>query len=331
MRRLALLFLIACGSSHSSTTTDGPPGGGDGPPGGSGDARTDGSSAAKRTIFVIPMENEPSSAIYGNTTDAPYINGLMPMAAYATKFQDELPALPSEPHYIWMEAGTNQFSDTTFTNDNDPSSSHSTSSTAHLTAQLNTANVSWMSYQQGMTANTCPVSSTGEYAAKHDPMVFFQDIAGSPPSSSNAGCKAHHKPYSQFATDLMNPANMAQYVFITPDLCHDMHGDLGCPQGTATAANIQAGDTFLSQELPRILDYANANDGVVLIIWDEGDSSNLIPFLALGPRIKTGPSGTTYSHSSQVKSIEEILGVPVLSTVSSANDFADMFKTGMFP
>jgi hypothetical protein len=328
MRRLFLLFLVACGSSHPATidgsSIDGPydPG---------GDAGSDAATAVKRTIFVIPFENEPSSAIYGNTTDAPYINGLMPSSAYATMFQDELPALPSEPHYIWMEAGTNQFSDITFTNDNDPSSSHSTSSTEHLTTQLDAAGVTWMSYQQGITAGTCPVRSTGEYAAKHDPMVFFQDVAGSPPSSSNTACAAHHKPYSAFATDLMTPETMAQYVFITPDLCHDMHGDSGCPQGTNTAANIQAGDTFLAQELPRIVDYANAHDGVVLVVWDEGDNSNLVPFLALGPRIKIGASATTYSHSSQVKSIEEILGVPALSTVSSANDFADLFQPGMFP
>ena len=77
------------------------------------------------------MENEPSSAIYGSS-NAPYINSLMASAAYATKFQDELPSLPSEPHYIWMEAGTNSFDDATFTNDNNPSGSHSTSSTEHL-------------------------------------------------------------------------------------------------------------------------------------------------------------------------------------------------------
>jgi len=330
MRRTALLFLVACSASHSATI-DGPPGSGDGPPGSHDGAVDSPPGTMKRTIFVIPMENEPSSAIYGNTTDAPYINGLMPMAAYATKFQDELPALPSEPHYIWMEAGTNAFTDITFSNDNDPSSSHSTSSTAHLTAQLDTAGVSWMSYQQGITAGTCPVSTSGVFAPKHDPTVFFQDIAGSPPKSTTAGCIAHHKPYTAFAADLMQPATMAQYVFITPDLCHDMHGDASCPQGTNVAMNIQAGDTWLSTELPRILDYANAHDGVVLIVWDEGDSSNLVPFLALGPRIKTGPSATTYSHSSQLKSIEEILGVPVLPSVTSANDFADLFKPGMFP
>ena len=46
---------------------------------------------------------------------------------------------------------------------------------------------------------------------------------------------------------------------------------------------------------------------------------------------KPGSYSTTYSHSSQLKSVEEILGVPVLPTVSSANDFSDLFKPGMFP
>src|SRR5439155_2413439 len=91
-----------------------------------GDAMPDTPAAAHHTVFVIPMENEPSSMIYGNTTDAPYINSLLPTAASASKFGDELPSLPSEPHYIWMEAGTNAFTDFTFLSDADPSSSHST-------------------------------------------------------------------------------------------------------------------------------------------------------------------------------------------------------------
>src|SRR3569623_2039556 len=108
--------------------------------------------------LVIPMENEPSSAIYCNKTNAPYINSLLSQAAYATKFQDELPALVSEPHYVWMEAGTNQFTDVTFTTDAVPSATHSTSSSQHLTTQLDAAHISWMSYQQGIAANPCPVA-----------------------------------------------------------------------------------------------------------------------------------------------------------------------------
>jgi hypothetical protein len=299
------------------------------------DARgsADAGMASARTIFVIPMENESSSAIYGNT-NAPYINNtLMPMSAYATAFMDELPSsIPSEPHYVWMEAGTNSFADKTFSTDSDASSSNSTSSTAHLVTQLRAANIGWTSYQEGITAGTCPIASISGtfYAAKHDPFVFFQDVSGSPPSSSSAYCIAHHKPYSSFAGDLAG-GTLPPFVFITPDLCHDMHGASACPSGTNVSANIKAGDTWLSNELPAILAYANAHDSVIYIVWDEGSSNQTIPFLVLGPHVKPGASGTTYTHSSQLKSIEEQLGVSVLPAVSSANDFAGMFQAGQFP
>jgi hypothetical protein len=336
-----LLLIAACGSSNSKKS------GADAP--GSGDANQmhmdgttmtdatlngDATTGVHHTVFVIPMENESSSVIYGDGSGAPYINNtLMPAAAYATNFKDELVAsIPSEPHYVWMEAGTNTFSDHTFTTDNDASAANSTNSTAHLVTQLDTAGIGWISYQEGITAGTCPISSDSGtfYAAKHDPFVFFQDISGNPPSSANSSCAAHHKPYSSFAADLA-AGNLPPYVFITPNLCHDMHGASGCPSGTNVKANIKAGDTWLSQELPNILSYANSHDGVVYVIWDEGSSNQLIPFLLLGPHAKTGPSSTAYTHSSLLKSIEEQLGVPVLSTVSSANDFAGMFQTGFFP
>src|SRR3954452_17904826 len=89
-------------------------------------------------VFVIAMENHDASQIYGNTTNAPYINNtLIPSYAHATNFNDPLAlSIPSEPHYVYMEAGTNAFSDHTFTSDSDPSSTNSTSSTAHLVTQI---------------------------------------------------------------------------------------------------------------------------------------------------------------------------------------------------
>jgi hypothetical protein len=283
-----------------------------------------------RTIFVIPMENKANSQIYGNTSDAPFINGLMgSSAAHATKFGDALPSLPSEPHYVWMEAGTNAFSDKTFTSDSDSSSGNSTASTEHLVTQLTAAGVPWMSYQEGITAGTCPISSTGHYVAKHNPFVFFQDVAGNPPSSSNAGCIQHHRPYSSFAGDLA--AGLTGFVFITPDECHDMHGALSCPSGIFDAANIKAGDTWLSQELPRIIQYTQDHaDAVIFLTWDEGNSSNLIPFLALGQHVRAGHTSTvTYSHSSLLKSIEQLLDVPVLPKVADATNFKDLFVDGV--
>src|SRR5262249_45223486 len=125
--------------------------------------------------------------------------------------------------------------------------------------------------------------------------------------------------------------SMPSYVFITPNLCNDMHGALGCPGNGTNGANIHDGDTWLSNELPAILTYANAHDSVVYLVWDEGSTTQTVPFLAFGPHSKTGLSATAYSMSSLLKSIEEQLGVPVLSTVTSANDFAPMFQPGAFP
>ncbi len=86
---------------------------------------TSGSAAGAHTqvVFVIAFENESQDAVYGNSS-APYINKqLIPQYARGMAFTDPLPdSIPSEPHYVWMEAGTNAFSDATFTDDSDPDS-----------------------------------------------------------------------------------------------------------------------------------------------------------------------------------------------------------------
>ena len=103
---------------------------------------------ALKHVIVIAMENtnaEPHNGapfIYGNVTDAPYINGeLLPRYAHAANFRDTLRlSVPSEPHYVLMEAGTNVFADFTFGGetlaDGDPSAQRSTASTDHLVSQI---------------------------------------------------------------------------------------------------------------------------------------------------------------------------------------------------
>ncbi|HEX4446250.1 MAG TPA: alkaline phosphatase family protein, partial [Polyangiaceae bacterium] len=244
-----------------------------------------GAAGPVKYVFVVAMENHDSAEIIGNMADAPYINGtLLPCFASTSNFNDPLPlAIPSEPHYVYMEAGTNAFADATFTSDNDPSAGNSTASTLHLSTQLTASGVTWRSYQEGLDAaatGACPIDSSGFYAAKHDPFVFFQDVVGSPPSASNAGCAAHHKAFSALAGDLSaGVGSVAQYNFITPNLCDDMHGAGGC----ANSNTIQAGDTWLSTNLPPMIAFANAHSGVIFLVWDEGDQTLKIPFVAIGP------------------------------------------------
>ena len=287
--------------------------------------------SAIKHVFVIAMENHGASSIYGNMASAPYINTtLLPSYGRATSFVDKLPTLPSEPHYVWMEAGTNAFSDHTFTTDNNPSSTNSTASTKHLTAQIKTAGSSWMSYQEGInsTTGTCPIKGSGNYAPKHDPFVFFRDVSGATPSKTNAYCTAHHKALTKLAGDLANDT-VAAYNFITPNLCHDMHSN-SC---AGSSDPIKQGDDWLAANVPAIIDYVNAHDGVLWIVWDEPEgSTGTIPLIVVGPHVRANHASTiTYSHGSLVRSVEEILELPTLSAVSNANDFNDFFASGFYP
>jgi hypothetical protein len=70
----------------------------------------------------------------------------------------------------------------------------------------------------------------------------------------------------------------------------------------------------------------------IVIEWDEGSSTLKMPFLAIGPGVKVGYTGTvSYNHASIIKSAEAILGLPTLSKVSSANTLSDLFKSGQYP
>jgi phosphatidylinositol-3-phosphatase len=298
------------------------------------------SSASLKHVIVIVMENTNAEQhgdapfIYGNTKDAPYINGdLMPRYAHAVNFADRLAlAVPSEPHYVLMDAGTNIFSDFTFGDDAladaDPSASRSTASHEHLAAQIEATGgrVSWMSYQEGMSAESgaCPVDSSRatHYGAKHDPFVFFQDVSGNPPSKDNAHCAAHHRPFSALAAD-MSANRLASYVFITPNLCHDMHDKCG------NKSRVKNGDDWLRAELPAMIAYANAHSGVIFLAWDEGHETRKIPFLAVGPDVKKGFAGKKlYDHGSMIKTVEKIFGLPVLEAVKGSRDLGGLFADG---
>jgi len=284
------------------------------------------------------MENHNWDQITGDQA-ATYINRtILPMSSYATNYKGPVykgnTVHPSEPNYIWLEAGTNHdlangAGRTSFTTDNDPSATNQSTSNQHLVSLLNAAGISWKAYVENIDAGVCPLKSSGLFAAKHTPMLFFTDV------TSNAGfCASHVVPFSELATDLASAATMPRYAFITPNLCNDMHNSTGC----ASSDSIVNGDTWLRDNLPTILkSQAYRDGGAVFISWDESEialncvlSNCPIGMIVLSPRAKGGGyhNSIAYDHSSTLKTIEEIFGVtPMLGAAANATDLSDLFAS----
>src|SRR5579862_2032196 len=243
-----------------------------------------------KTVFVIAMENhnwtQPANQFGGGTQqiyqniNAPFINSLVngtgfaivdgsvinisEQVAYATAYHNALatpsgnnPHIhPSEPNYLWSEAGTN-FG---VFDDNDPFAAVNPSNqntTQHLSGLLAKTKKTWRSYQEDIdltTSNgqltnvplpedqwTVPLSSFSgvfgsglnqyngsnqyNYAAKHNPMVFFTDTNGGNDATPENPLSSNYAPLQQLFTDLANDA-VADYNWITPDQYNDMHTSL---------------------------------------------------------------------------------------------------------
>ena len=284
---------------------------------------TPNSQHAIRTVFIIVMENHNWSNIQNNRS-ADYINNtLLPQASYALRYKNLPGVHPSEPNYLWLEAGT----DFGIRDDSAPNRNHQ-SSPDHLVAYLEKAGISWKAYQEGISGKDCPLNSSGLYAPKHNPMVFFDDVTGHNDPAS-AYCIAHERPYKELADDLKKDS-VARYNFITPNLCHDMHNASGC----ATPDAVKNGDTWLSDQVPLILNSkAFQDDGALFITWDESvGGDHPIGMIVLSPFAKGGgySNNIPYTHSSTLRTVQEIFGVePFLGDAANSNDLSDLFR--IFP
>ena len=327
-------------------------------------------------IFVIAMENHnftqpPTQTnppqILGNPA-SPFMNSLItpgnPNAArvsYATAyFNAGLGVHPSEPSYVWAEAG----SDFGVHTDADPApANNNVHDVPHLTRQLDAAGIPWKNYQEDVEFATSAIHSasgtsttfinpyygTGQYnyAVKHNPMAFFPDSQ-----------LQNVYPLAQLFDDLNNNA-VGRYNWITPNQFNDAHSTLSggfTYQGThytGAQAAIAQGDNFLSIVIPQIMaSPAYQNNGVIIIWWDESeggdDTSRTLPEFVISPLAKGNAyaSSVVMSHSSDLKTMEEIFGlshvnnpIPANETnnfggfnnVAIANDLSDLFVPGAVP
>jgi phosphatidylinositol-3-phosphatase len=278
-----------------------------------------------KTVWVIVMENQNWSSIKGNKS-APYMNQtLLPLASHAEQYFNPPNNHPSLPNYIWIEAGTN-FG---ILNDRAPLD-NSQSSTQHLVTLLKNApagGVTWRAYEENISGKDCPLSNKYPYAVRHDPFVYFDDVTDKK-NTSSAYCMEHIRPFEELARDLANNS-VAQYNFITPNVCDDMH-DSCAPVYNKVAQ----GDSWLSKNLPEILDSRAYRDGgAIFITWDEADiADGPIGMIVLSPFAKGKGYNNSihYDHGALLRSIEEIFGVaPYLGNAANQPDLKDLFA--VFP
>src|SRR5215510_11883355 len=227
-------------------------------------ARADDGGSIK-TVFVIAMENhnwtQPANQFSGpiqqifQNPNAPFINSLVngtnvasKQVAFAANYHNVLATAsgnnphihPSEPNYIWAEAGFNF----NIFNDADPfvpnggptvNQVNNLDNQLHLVGLLTQARRTWRSYQEdidltkvaGQLTNvvlpknqwTVPLTSFSgnfasgvnqfngstqfNYAAKHNPQVFFSDSSGDDPTPANP-LSQNYAPLQQLFVDLAN-------------------------------------------------------------------------------------------------------------------------------
>jgi hypothetical protein len=284
-------------------------------------------SSAKPVIITIVMENHDYNEIVSQkagdaaSKNAPYINSLIKSYGLATNYKDT--GHPSLPNYLHMISGDNQYPGFI---DLDPTSvpyfpvKSNATNPGNLGDQMATAGTKWRSYQEGPNSTTaatpCELTATGSYAPKHDGFLYFDNIQNR--GGTQDYCKQTNVDYkTNFASDLAT--GTYDYMWITPNLVDDGH-DASTP-----AAGLTASDNWLKNNLPAILNSAAYKaGGVVFLTWDEsegrnGDDPDLIPMIVISTRIKTPGMtiSTAFTHSSYLATMEDMLGLQRLPTVTS--------------
>jgi acid phosphatase len=284
---LATLALAACGSAgpptpagstagHGATAT--PSAGPDAPgsPSSSQPGQAGALPAVTHTVVVV-MENHSYSEVIGDP-QAPYINALAREGALFT--QSRAVSHPSEPNYLALFSGSTQG----VTSDNCPE----TFGAANLASELIAAHRTFQGYAESLPPQGGLVCSSGEYARKHVPWVDFTNV----PSSAT-------RSFTSFPAG--NYGRLPDVSFVIPNLCDDMHD---CPVAT--------GDSWLKRDLGGYVTWAQQNDSLLILTWDENDGSsgNQITTIFAGQMVRAGRSAMPITHYNVLRTIETLYGLP---------------------
>lgn len=249
-------------------------------------------------VFVIMMENTSYSALLSpSNTNTTFIQSLASTYGLATNYYGVTHT--SLPNYVAVSSGSTWGSNA----DDEAQADQGYFNHLSLFDQLSQAGVSWRGYQESMPSAgytgdygsctnpnpdpDCTSSATGTalYVRKHNPFMQYPDIFNNPAAADKV------VPLTQLTHDL-NTGRVADFNWITPNICNDMHGGApSCPYANSpTDANqmalYQDGDNFLHTWVTAIMSSrAWTANSAIFIMWDEGGYEDSSPY---GPQDNTG-------------------------------------------
>ncbi len=211
-------------------------------------------------VFVIMMENTGYSHLIGNS-NAPWINSAAAQFGLATSYTGV--SHPSQPNYVAATSGAlnGVFDDNDITID-----------VPNIVDQVEASGRTWKAYMQSMSLCTTKLDhACGNqlYERKHNPFVSYLDV------QSSTSRMANIVDFGQLDSDLAS-GDVANYVWISPDQCNDMHGRAApaadpCNFGDISGL-IATGDAFLSSTVGKIMASPAWNgNSVIFVTWDESD------------------------------------------------------------
>jgi phosphatidylinositol-3-phosphatase len=249
-------------------------------------------------VFIVMLENEGYHQTFGPGSSARYLNHLRDQGALASNYFGT--SHFSLGNYIALISGQapnpateydcpqfTEFVSSGFTADGQAIGSGCVypASVPTIAKQLEAAGLSWKAYMEDMGNNaqresvSCGHPAIGasdhtqvaqggdQYATRHDPFMYFHGIIDAP------SCAQHVVNLRSLSPDLKSIATTPNYVFITPNLCHDGHdGGHGNKCVDGEPGGLASADRFLRTLVPQIVSSpAFRRDGLLIITFDESD------------------------------------------------------------
>jgi hypothetical protein len=253
-------------------------------------------------VVVVVFENKEVSSIAGNP-DAPTFNALARRYATLTSYAGV--AHPSLPNYLALVSGSTHgiTSDCTDCIVRAPS----------LADTLDRAGKTWKTYAEDLPYPGFTGGSAGRYAKKHDPFLYFRDVADS------RGRRRRVVPFTRFAPDLAG-GRLPDFSLVVPNLCNDMHD-----------CSVATGDAWLKAHVVPLLQSRVLRDGVVFVVFDEGTTDFgggcRIEALALGPTVRRGSRfRRATNHYGLLRTIEDAWRLPRLGFSRTGTPIGGIWK-----